>query len=532
MGDLTVHAEALIATAVRAFYDDTVIAIVDVLIRDKFLREDDMTKRLQLSSKLLRQTLEYLKNEHLVNVQAVDDLEEGGSQTTPYYYLDYNRAVHSIRLRIHLLRKQLQEDEIKARSNSYYICPGYTKKRCNGKYTEEDAQRMVDTQTGLFLCLECVALFENDPKAVPRDEYTLQLIDNEQDLKLAVDRLRRLNTQLSAKAIGNHQLRPGLYDLLKKVKGEKGSPPITSNLPWENKYFHRGSTRIEGTGRTMAMKVSKMQKEGIAQSAAQAREFLVGGGRRAMTGGDAGDSTNDDTTTSLLFLKSAHGHEIRLLVERGAGSRAQVLARKNLETRKLMDAAAARVAASLPIPLRVQEHWKRKAAAEAEAEAEAAAADEEEDEVENDDHKNTGAKRKKIKRKVPAVPDFLVDNIGRLAHERSFSDGVYGTTTTTNDSGNGGTTTTDRTINGSGTNGTNGGKHNNHEPELVWSDDLEEWAQLPEETRIATFQAQYKAEMARQEKILQLKSEATSPRPLDVSSSSTEEEVWEDGDVD
>ena len=75
-------------------------------------------------------------------------------------------------------------------------------------------------------------------------------------------------------------------------------------------------------------------------------------------------------------------------------------------------------------------------------------------------------------------------------------------------------------------NGENGGSG---EPELVWSDDQEEWAQLPEETRIATFQAQYKAEMARQEKILQLKSEATSPRPFD---SSSNEEIWEDGDQD
>ena len=37
MADLTVFAEALISTAARAFYDDEVVCLIDVLIRDNFL---------------------------------------------------------------------------------------------------------------------------------------------------------------------------------------------------------------------------------------------------------------------------------------------------------------------------------------------------------------------------------------------------------------------------------------------------------------------------------------------------------------
>ena len=481
------HAEALIATVARAFYDDEAVCLIDVLIRDKFLRDDDMAKRLQLPAKRLRATLQFLQEEHLVRHEMVDDLAQGGSQATKFYYIDYNRAVHSIRLRIHMLKTQFQEQEQAASQNSYYLCPGYDKKRCNGRYTEGEVQVMFNAESAKFLCQECFRMFENDPTPPPIEEYTLQLVDNEKDLKLAQDNVRRLQVQLSGKRIGNDQLRTGIYDLIQKCRG-KGKAPITSNLPSENFQLGIGSTRIEGTGRTMAMKVSKMQKEGLAQSAAQAREYLVGGGRRAGNG-MGGDN--------LMFLKSAHGHEIQLTVERGAGSRAQVLARQKLRLRKLMDAAASRVGTSLPIPIRVQEAIKRKA--EAAAEAEAAAA----------------SNNKKAKKIAPSVPDFLFDNIGKSEHEKTVAEGV-------DDWEENGGGMTNENVESNNNNGARGESH-----DMVWDDDLEEWVQMPEEARIASFQAAYKTEMKRQEKILQLQAGASSPRPHD------EDGIpWEDGDLD
>ena len=46
----------------------------------------------------------------------------------------YNHAVHVIRLRVHLLQKKLQAAEMRARSSSLYLCPGYHSKACNGRY--------------------------------------------------------------------------------------------------------------------------------------------------------------------------------------------------------------------------------------------------------------------------------------------------------------------------------------------------------------------------------------------------------------
>ena len=87
--DLTVYAETLIATVARAFYDDDVVCLIDVLLRDKYLRDDDMAPRLSLPSRQFRRTLQFLEEEHLVKHELVDDLAMGGSQNTKFWYIEY-----------------------------------------------------------------------------------------------------------------------------------------------------------------------------------------------------------------------------------------------------------------------------------------------------------------------------------------------------------------------------------------------------------------------------------------------------------
>lgn len=455
MSDLTVYAEALIATVARAFYDDEAVILIDVLIRDKFLRDDDMAPRLSLPAKKLRATLQFLSEENLVSSETVDDLAQGGSQATKFYYLDYNRAVHSIRLRVHLLRRQLEQAELRARSSSFYLCPGYSKKRCNGRYTEEEAQQVVDMNTGLFLCRECSRAYANDPNKPSIETYTLQLVDNTTELKKAMDNLRRVNVQLSSKYIGNDQLRVGIFDLLQKVR-QKGKT-VTSNLPSENFSLGIGSKRLAGTGRTAGIKIKKLEQMGIAHNAAQARNYLVGGG--GARGGQSGDE-------DLMFLKNAMGQEVQFTVDRGGGARAQLLATKRRRRRKLMDAAASRIGASLPLYIRVEENRKRKA--------------EQEEKEKKDKNKNS-----KKKMASGETFHFLRDNIGR----NSESGGNLDDDTPSMDD-------EDSDDNGDDDDGAPTG--------MVLADDTEELRQLTEETRRAAYQAQYKLEMDRQAQLLKL----------------------------
>ena len=445
MSDLTVFAEALIAATARAFYDDDSICLIDVLIRDKFLRDDDMAPRLSLPARSLRKTLQFLQDQHLVKSETVDDLAQGGSQATKFWFIDYCHAVHTIRLRLHLLRKKLEAEEMRSRSASFYLCPGYKQKRCNGRYTEEEAQQVVDTAAGLFLCQECYLNYEADPNAPPKKTYTLQLVDNSTNLKEAVDNLRRLTVQLSGKTIGNHQLRVGIYDLLQKVRG-KGKSPITSNLPSENFALGIGSKRLAGTGRTAGIKARKLEQQGVAGDSAAAKNYLVGGGNRSAEGSD------------LTFLKNAMGNEIAFTVEKGGGARANLLATKRRRRLKLLDAAASRVGASLPLHVAVREKRKRE---EEEAEKEALASG-----------------KKRPKKDGPGGLEFLQDNIGRggidMEKHRSMTAALKADEEVDDESVDG------------------------DQQELVLAHDSEDFLQLSDDDRKAAFQSQYKKEMTRQ----------------------------------
>lgn len=339
--DATVFAEALISTVARAFYEDVAIALVDVLIRDKFLRDDqDMGSRLSLPPKQLRKTLQFLQEEHIVKSEAVDDLTEGGSQATKFWYIDYNHAVKVIRLRLYLLQKQLEKDESKARTSSMYLCPGYNSKRCNGCYTETEVQQFLDYETGLFLCQECTEVNKNNPNAPPKETYTLQLQDNTKALRQAMDRLRRVRVQFSSKMIGNQQMRMGIFDLIQKIR-EKGSGPLTSNLPSENRMMNIGSKRIEGTGRTASVRIKKM-KEKMGDKGGSLKKFLNTG--------------SDD----LTFLKNALGQQIAFEVEKGGGARANLLAKGGRSRERLLDAAAVRVGVDLDLVTSLAMQHKRK----------------------------------------------------------------------------------------------------------------------------------------------------------------------------
>jgi hypothetical protein len=338
---------------------------------------------------------------------------------------------------------------------------------------------VLDFSSGLFLCQECSNAYVNDPNAPQKETYTLQLVDNTRDLKLAMDNLRRSNVQLSAKSIGNQQLRAGIYDLLQKVRGSKGgkysaaAQPITSNLPSENFALGIGSKRLAGTGRTVGIKVKKLEQQGVVESAAQARNYLVGGGDGAR-GTDEGD---------FLFLKNAMGHEMQFTVERGGGARAQLLATRRRRRRKLMDAAASRVGASLPLYLQVAEARRRRQEAEL-------------------------AKQKDGKNKTNTnlTLDFLLDNIGR----------------------NGKTDTTAATS--SVPDDVSLEEYSDMEPELILVDELDEVRKLPEDMRLASFQAQYKVEVDRQVKLLEVDEMEAPGSPLRTSMEDEDRAVvWEDG---
>ena len=471
--DSTVHAEALIRTVARAFYEDTAIILIDVLLRDKFLRDDaDMGIRLNLPCKQMRETLRFLETEHLVKSQAVDDLAEGGSQATKFWYIDYNHAVNVIRLRIYLLQKKLEENERRIRSSSVYLCPGYKTKICNGRYTETEAQQIVDHESGLFLCPECMEANTANPDPPAKSTYTLELVDNTKALKSAMDNLRRVKVQLNEKMIGNTQLRAGIYDLIKKVRMNKG--PLSSNLPIENRHMNIGSKRLAGTGRTAGVKAKKLKE----QMGENAQLLDSKGNIRKYLGGTTG---SDD----LNFLKNAMGQQLAFEVEKGGGARANVLATGGRTRSQLLEEAAIRVGVELDLVSALAKRHKHKR--------------------EEEERQDEEAKRKREAQNKTLT--FLRNNIGRndedeearaqrLKQEAEEDD---------NDS--------------------------DLEDIAVVIDSDEEAPEMTDDVRRATFQASYKREFARQKQILGLVKKSNNGNAQLIPNNDDEEEGvnWEEG---
>ncbi|KAL3783911.1 hypothetical protein HJC23_007649 [Cyclotella cryptica] len=521
--DQTIHAESLLSTIARAFYPDECVMLIDVLLRDKYLRDDDMAPRLSLPAKQLRRTLQFLEEEMLVKHELVDDLVMGGSQNTKvgfssshhvtchkffvgldtqFWYIDYNHAVHVIRLRIHLLQQTLQQAELRARSSSLYLCPGYSNRTCNGKYTENEAQQILDPETGLFLCRECVRAYVNHPNPPDKTEYTLKLVDNQKELKLAMDNMRRVRVQLSGKvdasSLQQLPLRKGIFDLLQKVRPTRGAEPITSNLPSENIAMGIGSSRLKGTGRTAGNLLKKLVKKGIVSAdhgGTSAKEDGASGAKRY------GPRSGHDNDDELTFLKNAMGQEIAFDLEKGGGARANLLATKGRIREKLVDAAAMKVGVDLGLVATViMEQKENRIAAKKRKREEK-------------------AEGKKKKKKVMEL-DFLRDNLG-------FGWDASGSLLSKEEKEK-------RRLGFLG--GENDSSDEDEEEEQLESnyvtDETDELRNMNEHDRRAAFQATYKVEFERQKKLMGLSSSeegARSPNVAETGDADADSVEWQDG---
>ena len=402
----------------------------------------------------------------------------------------YNHAVHVIRLRIHLLQQKLQQSELRARSSSLYICPGYRNRTCNGKYSEQEAQQIVDPETGLFLCRECLRAYTNHPNPPDKKEYTLQLVDNQKELKVAMNNMRRVRVQLSGKVdmLSPQQsaMRKGIFDLLQKVRPAKGAEPITSNLPSENMSMGIGSSRIKGTGRTAGILMKKLVKQGIV-SADGSEDGVAGGASKQ--GGKRG-SMNDD----LTWLKNAMGQEIAFDLEKGGGARANLLATGGRTREKLVDAAAMKIGADIGLVARVIMEQK---ASRIEAKKR------------KREEKAEGKKKKKI-----LEFDFLRDNLGfgwdisgRISKDQKEKQRL-GYLCVQDDSSD--------------------DEEEQFESNYV-TDETDELRAMNDHDRRAAFQAQYKIEFERQKKLMGLSSLNSKSEDAKKEDGDADSIKWEDG---
>jgi hypothetical protein len=328
--------------------------------------------------------------------------------------------------------------------------------------------------------------------------------------------MRRVRVQLSSKTLmlgggsgggsgGQAQattivLRPGIFDLLQKVRsstnsninsnnnnnakgggGNIPSEPITSNLPSENMSMGIGSKRIAGTGRTAGILLKKQQKQGIVDLGNSSNGVVAAA---TAAGGGGGMRHYDE----LTYLKNAIGQEIAFQLEKGGGARAHLLATKGYVRSNLIDTAAMKVGLDIGCVARLvctEREVRNKRRREEE--------EKQQQQIEQDEMKNNGGgtaattsklMKKKKKLKSPGEElHFLQDNLGfdTLQSKSKYNE----TSDDDNDDDD---------------------QHHHHQVKDSYyvSDETDEYRNLPEEERKVKFQSQYKAEVERQKHLLGL----------------------------
>ena len=218
--------ERLIKTVSRCFYNDTAVVVLDALVREKFIREEELGPRLRLKEKDWRKVINQLEEELLIQSEKV--LMEDMRQPS-VYYIDYQMFVDIVRYRVYLMRKKVNSASSQEIAEVKYKCP--TCKKIIGM-TEAMLCKSKDYK---FICTVCCP--HDDFRQRPAEfDYTLQSENNTDRISSADNLKSKMDDALKAS-----ELHEGILDLLSELK----DVPLTRNLPSDNMSMGVRNTTVD-----------------------------------------------------------------------------------------------------------------------------------------------------------------------------------------------------------------------------------------------------------------------------------------------
>lgn len=155
-------AHSLLRTVARAFYTTDHILVIDALINHYALQDSDLAQVLGMSAntKALRKLCGRLKEDGLLSVQARAERRTDGSAGfvagkervthRDWYYLNFHKAIDSIKYRMYKLNKHIEGQGIPTAEKKDYLCP-----QCKSQYTVMEVMNNIDYATGSYLCHRC-----------------------------------------------------------------------------------------------------------------------------------------------------------------------------------------------------------------------------------------------------------------------------------------------------------------------------------------------------------------------------------------
>ncbi|KAF2171703.1 hypothetical protein M409DRAFT_63317 [Zasmidium cellare ATCC 36951] len=208
-------ATQLIRTTVRTFYTVDQILVIDALVIHSTLSDTDLAAVLNMLPKTLRKHCGRLKEDGLLSIHTraerrIDQApsfhgnnpQTGKERLTnrDWYYLNYHRAIDSIKYRMHKLNKHIDSLGMPTTEKKDLSCP-----RCKSQYTELEVLDNLDESTGQFLCHRC-----RNPLDAIEEEERANENESMKRLNQQFEKLQQLLQSIDAAAVPENDFETAL----------------------------------------------------------------------------------------------------------------------------------------------------------------------------------------------------------------------------------------------------------------------------------------------------------------------------------
>ncbi|KAE9348696.1 hypothetical protein PF008_g7227 [Phytophthora fragariae] len=297
--------EKLVNLVGRAFYSDEHVVVLSALIREKFMKDDEMGNAVNLQTRQVRKIMNELHQDDLVCEEVLNDKRVGGSSSTSYWYIDYKYFVDVVQYRLYLMHEHLKDSEQLEIERQTFQC---SDPECGREYTALEAQLLLMPGQYQFRCGHC-------------NELLLEC-DNNDRLQRIQDLQRKFKDQMN-KQNGMHE---GIYEVLRRI-GDfvKEGHTLPTNLPSDNRAAGLGgnSARAANGG---------------------------GGGRGGGGGGGGGGGNRGDEQNSQSYLYPYGAQDKEIIVDIAGNDQAEDEYLTSRERNDDKEAANQQVAAPRALP--------------------------------------------------------------------------------------------------------------------------------------------------------------------------------------
>lgn len=169
--EIPVSLKRLIRLVMRGFYPIELSLVVDLMIRKRSVKEEEIETLMRFERKHLRSILDALKKEKLIKFKMrMETGPDGKTTKQTYYYINYKGFVNVVKYKLDLMRRKIETEERDSAKRSSFIC-----KSCEKTFTDLEADQLCDQRTGEFRCSYCGEIVEEDSDALPKPDSRLIL---------------------------------------------------------------------------------------------------------------------------------------------------------------------------------------------------------------------------------------------------------------------------------------------------------------------------------------------------------------------